>query len=169
MTPYVGCVLGLGVYGYMYPGRVCNSRAGAPLPGSRVQSRFTLNLSFHFSIKVVLWFLSFFWSCLCRLGSTDMPPFCACMKSTGRISQINGVHWNETVIFCGDFNWFVDFVQTNLLYLMPSQRASWLVDYIKMQSSYFLILYSGIPKSEFLPGSVHPRASTWVFFPSQVT
>ena len=32
----------------------------------------------------------------------------------------------------------------------------------KMQSSYLLIFYSGIPKSEFLPGSVVNRAGTRV-------
>ena len=33
---------------------------------------------------------------------------------------------------------------------------------IKMQSFYLLILYSGIPTSEFLPGSVHHQAGTRV-------
>ena len=42
---------------------------------------------------------------------------------------------------------------------------SWSQNGIKMQSSYLLILYSGIPTSEFLPGSVHHRAGTWVFLP----
>ena len=41
----------------------------------------------------------------------------------------------------------------------------WCQNDIKMQSSYLLILYSGIPTSEFLPGSVHHRAGIWVFFP----
>ena len=39
----------------VYPRRVCNSRVGIRVPGSQVQSKFTLNLNFHFSIKVALW------------------------------------------------------------------------------------------------------------------
>ena len=62
--------LGLGVYEY-----VC-TRAEyviyGRVPGSRVQSGFTLNLTSHFSIKVALLFIYFFKSCICRLGSTDM-------------------------------------------------------------------------------------------------
>ena len=38
---------------FMYPGRVCTR-----VPGLRVQSGFTLNLNFHFSIKEAL--LNFF-------------------------------------------------------------------------------------------------------------
>ena len=37
------------------------------------------------------------------------------------------------MIFCGDFNCFVNFVQTNFLYLMPSRRASLFVG-VKMVS-----------------------------------
>ena len=39
---------------------------------------------------------------------------------------------------------------------------SWSQNVVKMQSSSWLILYSGTPTSEFLPGSVHHLA---VFFP----
>ena len=58
------------------------------------------------------------------------------------VNQINDVQWNETVIFCGDFNWFVDFVQMNLLYSMQSRRASWLFG-LKMVSKCraFICLY----------------------------
>ena len=83
------------------------------------------------------------------------------------VNQINDVQWIEIVIFCGDFNWFADFIQTNLLCSMPSRRASWLVC-LKMVSkcrALISLYYSGIPTGEFLPGSVHRRAGTRVFFP----
>ena len=75
------------------------------------------------------------------------------------------------MICCGDFNWFVDFVQTNYMYIAvfnamtENIMISWSQNGIKIQSSYLPTLYSGIPTSEFLSGSAHHRAGTRVFFP----
>ena len=100
-----------------------------------------------------------------------MSPFCACRSLHG-VNQINGVQWNETVNFCGDFNWFINFVQTIFFVfndITESIMISWSQNYIKMRSSYLLIyLHSGIPTSEFLPGSVLHRVGTRVFFPGLI-
>ena len=64
--------------------------------------------------------------------------------------------------FCGDFNWFINFVQMDLLYSMASQRASWLFGLKMVLKCRALICLYCIRVSRQVNSYLHQYITGWV-------
>ena len=90
---------------FMYLGWACNSRAGTRVPGSQVQSWFTLNLNFRFSIKAALWI------CICcKVAYVDMAAWTwhhsvhAWSLQRRKSHKWRSMEWNS------DFLWWIQLI-----------------------------------------------------------
>ena len=164
-------LLGLGVYGnlctqvgYAIHGRV------AGYPDHRCSQDSPSLWTFNLASK---WPFIFFLSCICRLGNTDMSPFCAYMKSTWRKSdKWRFMKWNSE-FFLWWFQLICWFCSKNLLYSMPSQNVSWLVG-LKMALKcralicFYIVLGLNLTRISTSPGGcTHiPDRAFEAFYPS---